>query len=895
MLNKLTSLALIFAVCVSSLAQSKLTKEQILAMSTDELSELPLEDLMEAVEILGVSSVDELFAMIMNKNVSSATKTEEDAFSSPLSSSVITRDEMRTYGVTTIEEALRLLPGMIVTEKTNGVYDIHIRGLNNIPNNNMLLYTENANTLVMIDSRPVQNLTAGNLCFEMLPIDIEDVDRIEVVRGATGALYGANAVTGVINIITTKPDNSDVCVSGNLQMGNDNTYIGNLAIRKSIGSKFAFGLTANMQQRQRPIDELYVIPQAGVYMSHSDDVPINEGLKPAEFGQYVANGSLTDFSKGGYVKASELENLRQVYPGSEGYYTVFRCLEPQTPAANMFPDPQLARHTEGYNAYLTFKPTNDIRFDITGGYQRSFVNTTPVGDDYFSFNGRQSKTAYVNMNAGIKDLSVNFGYHAGSNDYAVGVPGFKVRIRVAQGNAEYNLHAGPLSIKPGVSFMIYQVDDYVPEYYDVTKDYSWHYFDPGHKYDPNNHEHLSGYTYYDNRMTAIAPSLRLDYKVKNFRFIGAYRTDKTNIPDKWNHSWQVSASAKINDKNHLRLVYGKSNRSATIVNSGSNFTWTRTELVFPNRIKFLADEDADLMNIQNIELGYRAKPNEKLLIDFEAFFSKSKDYSALMANSAYISIPYEYAAEMVYASNTQEQLAAVVDIINNIKTNAEIKVGQLPYDVKQFGASLNVDWIISSKVIAKVNLNVQKTKIDNYYAYSQTNYIKQMLGQAQPAAQQLLATWMAQLGELTTPTEKKEFAETLIPRYLNRETNELQFDKVNAPTNEEIETEDGVENEATPSFYGMLGVVYKPIKQVSVAAFANYMSERTYVTKYNTYENGGDKLSNRFTMNLKAGYSPKENVEIFFNAHNLFNNKKREFTYCDEIGGIYTVGVNFGF
>ena len=103
MLNKLTSLALIFAVCVSSLAQSKLTKEQILAMSTDELSELPLEDLMEAVEILGVSSVDELFAMIMNKNVSSATKTEEDAFSSPLSSSVITRDEMRTYGVTTIE------------------------------------------------------------------------------------------------------------------------------------------------------------------------------------------------------------------------------------------------------------------------------------------------------------------------------------------------------------------------------------------------------------------------------------------------------------------------------------------------------------------------------------------------------------------------------------------------------------------------------------------------------------------------------------------------------------------------------------------------------------------------------------------------------------------------
>lgn len=79
-------------------------------MSTEQLSELPLEDLMAAVETLGVSSVDELFALIMNKNVSSASKQEENTFTSPLSTTVITHDEMRTYGVTTIEEAFRLIP-----------------------------------------------------------------------------------------------------------------------------------------------------------------------------------------------------------------------------------------------------------------------------------------------------------------------------------------------------------------------------------------------------------------------------------------------------------------------------------------------------------------------------------------------------------------------------------------------------------------------------------------------------------------------------------------------------------------------------------------------------------------------------------------------------------------
>ena len=75
-----------------------------------------------------------------------------------------------------------------------------------------------------------------------------------------------------------------------------------------------------------------------------------------------------------------------------------------------------------------------------------------------------------------------------------------------------------------------------------------------------------------------------------------------------------------------------------------------------------------------------------------------------------------------------------------------------------------------------------------------------------------------------------------------------------------------------------------------MSAFANYIGEREYRTKY-----GVEKLDDRFTVNMKVGYNPVENFEIFFNAHNLFNTKDREFVYSDEIGGIYTVGVNFGF
>ncbi|MBO7496119.1 MAG: Plug domain-containing protein, partial [Salinivirgaceae bacterium] len=172
---------------------SSMTKDDIMKLSYEELLEMPFEDVLHLADVMGVS-MDDLFAMIMNKSVSSASKKAEDSFKSPLASTVITKAEIRSYGITTIEEALRLVPGMIVQERTNGMYDVHIRGLNNVPDNQMMLYTENMNTLLMIDGRIAHNYATGGVDFTMLPIGVEDIERIEVVRGANAALYGPNAV-----------------------------------------------------------------------------------------------------------------------------------------------------------------------------------------------------------------------------------------------------------------------------------------------------------------------------------------------------------------------------------------------------------------------------------------------------------------------------------------------------------------------------------------------------------------------------------------------------------------------------------------------------------------------------------------------------------------------------
>ncbi len=951
---KKTIWALLLALAASSatgMAQDKLTREQILAMSTDELSELPLEDLMAAVETLGVSSVDELFALIMNKNVSSASKEEESTFTSPLSSTVITREEMRTYGVSTLEEALRLVPGMIVSEKTNGVYDVQMRGLNNIPNNNMLLYAENSNTLVMIDGRPVHDYSMGAITFDMMPISIEDVERIEVVRGATSALYGANAVQGVINFITEKPDAAQNMVSGSLQMGNNSTHIASLALRKTINDKWSAGFTASFQTRNRPTSDLYVIPQANLFLLNGD-IESGTTLTNDQVREYQEQGVLTSFA-GGYLAAESIGDLRELRmqatqnggesapdggsePGAGGgepnagmggdesaSYKIYRCTEPQTPITRMFKDPSLARRNINFNGYITFKPAEGIRFDLTGGYQQSFVNTTPMGEEVFALNGRESKTGYVALAADIKNLTVLANYSGGPRDYSYGTPGMKVFTNAFNASAEYDIPVGPVNIRPGVSYQYIYYEDYVPDYIDASTGYDWKYYRLDDFKKLGKESGLSGFFNSDAKMTAIAPSVRVDAKLGNLRLVGAFRSDKTNIPDKWNHSWQFSASYKINERNFVRFVYGRANRSATMLNTNANFAWTRTELVDPNELNFISNKESDLVSIDNFEIGYRWQPTNRILLDAEAYMSKSRNYGALMAESAYISIPGSVFQGLMGDAIGVDPTA----IESKLVTHATVKYDNLPYEARQFGISLNLDYIISTKLVAKLNLNYQKTLLDHYYPYSQANSIKNMLQVSGTELSSLITQTLAAIAPL-----KEQYAAGLI----TQEEYQAHLSKLIAngseSANSSIGTYDattgyynmakktaeenvfpevnGFEHKATPNFYGMIGLIYKPIQQLNISAFGNYIGKRSLITKYNTnyvdlppeivkaltsYDENGEDLCQRFTLNLKVGYKPTEKVEVYVNAHNLLNNKKREFVYADEIGGLYTLGVNFGF
>ncbi|GAB4349326.1 MAG: hypothetical protein Kow0099_32330 [Candidatus Abyssubacteria bacterium] len=129
--------------------------------------------------------------------VISATKREQPITESPSSISIITAEDIRRSGATNIPDLLRRVAGLDVLRVTPSDAQISARGFNESNNNDML---------VLIDGRSAYVDFFGIVVWDDLPIVLEEIERIEIIRGPGSALYGANAFSGVINIITKSPE-----------------------------------------------------------------------------------------------------------------------------------------------------------------------------------------------------------------------------------------------------------------------------------------------------------------------------------------------------------------------------------------------------------------------------------------------------------------------------------------------------------------------------------------------------------------------------------------------------------------------------------------------------------------------------------------------------------------
>lgn len=130
---------------------------------------------------------------LMNMEVTSASKKEQTMFRTAASVHVLTSEDIRRSGATNIPDALRLVPGLQVATIDASKWAVSARGFNSLWSNKLL---------VLVDGRSVYTPVSSGVHWDLLDLMLDDIDRIEVVRGPGASVWGANAVNGVINIIS---------------------------------------------------------------------------------------------------------------------------------------------------------------------------------------------------------------------------------------------------------------------------------------------------------------------------------------------------------------------------------------------------------------------------------------------------------------------------------------------------------------------------------------------------------------------------------------------------------------------------------------------------------------------------------------------------------------------
>ena len=208
-----------------SFAESILPPGEELTQPGNDLTRLTLEELMDI-------------------QVTSVSKRKENFSTAPSAIFVLTQEDIRRSGVNTIPEALRMVPGVQVAQIDSSTWAITARGFNSRFANKLL---------VMIDGRSVYTHVFAGVFWDEQDLVLEDVERIEVIRGPGGALWGANAVNGVINIITKKAQQT---LGGQISAGTGNLdqAIGSIRYGEKIGENAAIRVWGKYYNRNNMDD-----------------------------------------------------------------------------------------------------------------------------------------------------------------------------------------------------------------------------------------------------------------------------------------------------------------------------------------------------------------------------------------------------------------------------------------------------------------------------------------------------------------------------------------------------------------------------------------------------------------------------------------------------------------
>ncbi|MCU0443474.1 MAG: TonB-dependent receptor plug domain-containing protein [Microscillaceae bacterium] len=523
-------------------------------------------------------SIDEIInqkqkSQTSENQISTVSSRAETNFEVPVGASVVSKEMIMNAGCLTLPEALRLMPGVLVRETSPGNFDIRIRGFaGSPPAQDFTTNTENM-ILVMIDNRPVYNYFSGGTFWESLPIDINDIERIELVRGPAAALYGPNAAMGVIHFITQRSNQNGVYTRANLNFGNATNLFFNTTLGYRFNEKLDIGVSSNF-------GHLHRLPSSQFYSL------FEKRYVDTELGSII-----------GYQTRAPLTEEREAY----GFPSI---------------DESLIRFA--FNGFLEYIPTKDWAIDLRFGVQESTAIYPVSENTYIPLSTVVSETQYLNFKSKLFDSNLQFSYMTGEQEPGRGFLGGAYDFGLMDFNLDYDFKFGNFFLKPAINYRQAVYDDTeAGEDKDFVAD----------------SRILQG----KSTLSNLGLSLRADYQLKNLRLIAALRQDKFNVQSAPFYGYQLAITYQIKQKHLLRMSYGKANRSLFITDVFTNYVdrnlLPSPSPPFQN-ISFgiQGNANVDLPALTSAEVGYRVKLNDKWSGDIEFFYAQGSNFLSRFVN-----------------------------------------------------------------------------------------------------------------------------------------------------------------------------------------------------------------------------------------------------------------------
>jgi len=217
---------------------------------------------------------------------------------------VITREDLEKSGSKDISQVL--------TEQA-GVF---VNGANSNPGKDKSIYLRGAkvdHTLIAIDGVPVYDPSGIGSNFDIRWLTIDNIERIEILKGSQSTLYGSDAIAGVINIITRKPNKKSISTSGNIQYGSYNTLHANAGI-SGTKNKFSYSMNysfLNTSGINEAVDTITTIHQTDNDAYTKNNLYVSLGYKPNSnffIQPYFRFGSFTqNYDQGAFIDELDLK------------------------------------------------------------------------------------------------------------------------------------------------------------------------------------------------------------------------------------------------------------------------------------------------------------------------------------------------------------------------------------------------------------------------------------------------------------------------------------------------------------------------------------------------------------------------------------------------------------